>query len=960
MLFRRYCHHSKNFLFLWIFLVLLLSTGIVQAQLPDTLHIVSDDNYPPFIFRDDSGKLTGLLVDQWQLWSEQTGVPIQITGMDWGDAIARMYAGEYDIIETIFKNEERLQRLEFSEPYVKIDVPIFFSSKISGISGAESLHGFVVAVKSGDAAISTLKSRGIDDLQEYPSYEAIIAAAQREEVVVFAMDMPPAMYFLHKAGLQGKFRYTDPLYRGEFHRAVLKGNGAMLKAIEKGFDSIPDDALQHAERHWYGKQTESSNSLKQISLFLATILLITAFLAIWNRLLQQQVKSRTSMLQREMERSRGHAEALRESEEKYRLIVEDSNDPIFTFLPDGSLRYVNQAFADLIGDEPDKMLDRHIQDIFSDREYRGLVSTLISCIRTGVETTQEIRYSVHGELHYFLTSFNPLKDENGKVFTILCIAKNISKRKRAENALHEKSEELRQSEERLNLAIEGSGVGLWDWMIQTDEMIVNERWADMIGYTIAELKPMTIDVWRRLTNPDDAEITVELLKDHLAGKIESVDCEIRMQHKAGHWVWILSRGKITEWDSEGKPLRMTGTHLDITERIHNEEERNQLHERLQQAEKMEALGTLAGGVAHDLNNVLGILVGYAELLLLELPEGDSLRGHANQILNGGQRAAAIIQDLLTLARRGVRTTKTVNLNHIVEEFLASSDFDSLRKLYPEIEVTSTLDKDLPNIKGSELHLGKSLINLVANAMEAIPGAGKIFIETGMRHLDIPMDESGMPKTGDFLYLAISDTGSGIAEADQKRIFEPFYTKKVMGRSGTGLGLAVVWGTVKDHQGHIDVESHEGKGSRFTLYFPPSRDPITQEHIQIDRAEYLGHGEHILVVDDMEEQRSLATAMLTSLGYKVASVEDGHSAVEYVQAHQPDLVVLDMILTPEMDGLDTYRAILKIRPDQKAIVVSGYSETDRVHEIQELGAETFIRKPYVHETLGNAIRCTLDQ
>jgi CheY-like chemotaxis protein len=204
-------------------------------------------------------------------------------------------------------------------------------------------------------------------------------------------------------------------------------------------------------------------------------------------------------------------------------------------------------------------------------------------------------------------------------------------------------------------------------------------------------------------------------------------------------------------------------------------------------------------------------------------------------------------------------------------------------------------------------------------------------------------------------LVVSDTGAGISPEDMGKIFEPFYTRKKMGRSGTGLGTTIVWGTVQDHSGYIDVESTEGKGTTFTLYFPATRDKLAEDDVAADRESYSGNGESILVVDDMESQRQIATAVLTELGYRVMSVSSGEAAVEYLQSHTADLLVLDMIMDPGMDGLATYEKILQLNPEQKAIVVSGFSETDRVKEFQDLRSGEYLKKPFLMENLGLAVK-----
>ena len=242
----------------------------------------------------------------------------------------------------------------------------------------------------------------------------------------------------------------------------------------------------------------------------------------------------------------------------------------------------------------------------------------------------------------------------------------------------------------------------------------------------------------------------------------------------------------------------------------------------------------------------------------------------------------------------------------------------------------------------------------------MPNGGTLTIKTANQYLDRPIQGYDEVREGDYVVLSVSDTGEGIPAADLKRIFEPFYTKKVMGRSGTGLGLAVVWGTVKDHNGYINVQSEEEKGSTFTLYFPVTREEISAKRLPSPISEYLGKGETILVVDDVKGQRDLAEEMLEKLNYTVTSVSSGEEAVAYLKEHQVDLMVLDMIMDPGMDGLDTYRSILEIHPEQKAIIVSGFSESERVHSAQALGAGAYVKKPYVMEKLGLAVRKELDR
>jgi signal transduction histidine kinase len=265
-----------------------------------------------------------------------------------------------------------------------------------------------------------------------------------------------------------------------------------------------------------------------------------------------------------------------------------------------------------------------------------------------------------------------------------------------------------------------------------------------------------------------------------------------------------------------------GVTRDISERKLAEKQRKELEEQLQRAQKMEAIGTLAGGVAHDLNNILSGIISYPELLLMDLPPDSPFKQPIETIQESGKKAAAIVEDLLTLARRGVAVAEIVNLNDIISKYLMSPEFDKLSTFHPGVRIETNFDPGLLYIQGSSVHLSKTIMNLVSNAAEAMPGGGSLHISTQNQYIDRPIKGYDEVQEGDYAVIEIRDTGIGIPPEDLRQVFEPFYTKKVMGRSGTGLGMTVVWGTVKDHRGYIDLDSVQNKGTRFKLYFPVTR------------------------------------------------------------------------------------------------------------------------------------------
>jgi PAS domain S-box-containing protein len=412
------------------------------------------------------------------------------------------------------------------------------------------------------------------------------------------------------------------------------------------------------------------------------------------------------------------------------------------------------------------------------------------------------------------------------------------------------------------------------------------------------------------------------------------------------------------YDNSGNVQGIIGVGQDMTEKKQSEEDKRQLEKRLQLAEKMEALGRLAGGVAHDLNNTLGAIVGYPDLLLRKLPEDTPHKKAITTIKQSGQRAADIVRDLLTLARRGIPKSEIVNLNQVIWDHLGSPEFEKLKIHHPGMSVTLQLENDLLCIHGSPVHLTKTIMNLVTNAAEAIEMEGKITITSENRYVDkvVTRDELGL-QVGEYVVITIADTGIGIPPEDLKRIFEPFFSRKVMDRSGTGLGMAVVWGTVKDHNGYIDVKSKQGEGTTFTLFFPSTReepgDGNGNQPFLIEK--YKGDGQKILVVDDIKDQREISAGLLTALDYSVEAVNSGEEAIEYIKTAKVDLVILDMIMEPGMDGLDTFLKIMEIAPETKTIIASGFSETDRVRETLKKGACTYIQKPFTLEKIARIVR-----
>ncbi|MEI7637946.1 MAG: PAS domain S-box protein [Syntrophus sp. (in: bacteria)] len=655
---------------------------------------------------------------------------------------------------------------------------------------------------------------------------------------------------------------------------------------------------------------------------------------------------------------KGAEEKLRESELKYRSLFETSTQGILLYDRDGIIQMVNPSLINLLGAKfTEEIVGRPYLDFVHPDDREISAARVKNILHDAFETSSKINI---GQVALPIREHRIIKTNGDVVYVestgvalqyhgsthIQGIFRDISERKRAEDA-------LRESETKYRNLFDQATDGIMIMPVDGSYITVNESFAKLHGYdSPKELEYINLS---DLDTPETAKLAPERMQRIFAG--EAMKFEVEHYHKNGHILSLDVACNIINIEDKSYYI---GFHKDITEHKQAEKRNRDLEERLQRSEKMEALGILAGGVAHDLNNVLGIVVGYAEMLMDEMDEANPMRNDMKKILEGGNRSAAIVQDLLTLARRGVQTKKTVNLNATIADCQKLPEFEKVFSYNPHVELKMDLETDLLNIMGSPVHLGKTIINLVSNSVDAMPNGGLLKITTTNQYLDAPIQGYDNIREGDYVVLSVFDTGEGILERDIKRIFEPFYTKKVMGRSGTGLGLAVVWGTIKDHNGYINVESTEGKGTTFTLYFPVTRDEIAKVDNAIPVSEYIGKEESILVIDDIKEQRELAAKMLGKLNYKVKTVASGEEAVEYLRIEKAELLVLDMIMDPGMDGLDTYKAVLETHPGQKAIIVSGFSETEHVKEAKSLGAGDYLRKPYIQEKLGLAVRKELDR
>ena len=403
-----------------------------------------------------------------------------------------------------------------------------------------------------------------------------------------------------------------------------------------------------------------------------------------------------------------------------------------------------------------------------------------------------------------------------------------------------------------------------------------------------------------------------------------------------------------------RTLTWVAAFRDISARKHAEMSRLKMQEELTNAQRMKAIGLMAGSVAHDLNNILTAIVTFPELLLMKMGSEGKYREDIDLIRKAGKQAAEVVADLLTVTRGATSKKEVCDLNQVIDDYQRSLDFLQIQRDNPDTAFTFTLHSQLEHIEASSVHLTKTLINLVGNAVEAIGSKGTIEVATESRCLQKMKEGYEVIPPGTYTVLSVTDNGTGIAREDLPRLFEPFFSRKTLGRSGTGLGLTVIWNTVRDHHGYIDIHSGPG-GTCFELYFPISGKEATRAPVQGFALPPAGNGEKVLIVDDEQGQLDVTAALLRRLGYTPVTARDGLSAIDFLRRESVDLLLLDLWMDPGINGYETYREVLKIHPEQKAILASGYFRPEDSLTAHSLGIRQQLTKPYTIQSLAIALQ-----
>jgi len=1015
----------------WAACLVALLSGTAWAAPPPprtSVRVVMDQDYPPFVFRGPGGSLKGILVDQWALWAKRTGVAVQLDALPWGEAQRRMESGEYDVIDTIFSNPERRLRYDFTRPYARLDVPIFFSKDLSGISGPRDLPGFIVAAKRGDNSVEILKAEGVQNFLLFDDYEAIVGAARDGRVKVFTVDEPPALYYLIKMGIQDQFRESRPLYSGEFHRAVRKGDRELLALVEGGFSAIQPAEYQEISQRWYGTPLLSRRELR-LTLWIAAVSVGgLGLLLLWIWGLRRMVERRTAELRA------SHAYA--------RSIFDAVHDAVFIADGEGRILDFNARAIELFGVPRERILGWDLGCLSG-----GVAPWTLAGFRDRLEAARaggQALFEWQGALADGRTL--PLEvavrlDGTGPETRFVIAVRDITERKRIAEALH--------ASEQITRTISGNFTNgmIYQAVVEPDGTrrftYLSDSVAILYGATVAEAVADATLIYRQI-HPEDLPGLVEAENRAIQAvatfqheaRVVGPDGQIRWSsfvstprpRPDGSIVWdgmefIITDRKRSEealrereavyrslvraipdliftFDRAGAYLtihapkpeqlyapeemlwnrtvtevlpgtlgpqflaaigaaldtnavqelnysltvqgvekwletrfapcegdRVVAIVRDVTEARQVAERQRRLEGQLQQAQKLDSLGSLAGGVAHDMNNVLGAILVTATANQDNLPPGDPLHRALETIARAATRGGQMVKGLLNFARQTAMEQVIVDLNAELCEVARLLERTTLSKIRLELD----LAEGLRPIRGDAGSLVHAFMNLCVNAVDAMAEDGTLILST--RNLDDGQVEA-----------VVADTGTGMAPEVLRRALDPYFTTKEVGK-GTGLGLSMVYGIVKAHEGHLEIRSEPGRGTQVVLRFPALAGAAAEPATAPPPRPAGAHPLEVLVVDDDEFLRSSMEGLLEQLGHKATLATCGEDALARLDLGlRPDVVILDMNM-PGLGGAGTLPRLRALCPGTPVILATGKADQTALDLVASDRHVTLLAKPF---------------
>jgi PAS domain S-box-containing protein len=642
-----------------------------------------------------------------------------------------------------------------------------------------------------------------------------------------------------------------------------------------------------------------------------------------------------------------HSQAsLQENEEKYRTILDNIEDGYFEVDLKGDFTFFNNSVCRILGYSPLQMVGMNNRQYMDEKNAKKVFETFNRVYRTG-KPAKGFDWEViraDGSKGHVDASVTLITDEAGNRIGFRGIVRDITERKQAEK-------DLRESEEKYRQLVNYAPAGIYEVDFVKGKLAsANDVMSEYTGYSKDELLKMSApDFLTRESQKQMADRIARLIK----GKKIYGSAEYKARAKDGREFWMLVNARYF-YDKYGKLKSAMVVAHDITDRKRALEEKSRLEDRLQQAQKMEAIGTLAGGIAHDFNNILSVIIGYTELILMSGNVDAEVKQNLKEIFNASKHARDMVKQILAFSRQSKQERKPIQVAHIVKEAIKM-----LRASLPTtILIQQQIEKDTGIIEADPTQIHQVLMNLCTNAAHAMNGKdGVMQISLSNVELDhAALEMAPDLKPGSYLKLSVSDTGHGIAPDAYEKIFDPYFTTKKK-EEGTGLGLAVVQGIVKSHNGAVTVESEVGKGTTFHVYLPVIMRKLTAEE-EISTPLPMGH-ESILFVDDEQPLVEIGKQMLQRLGYTVATRTSSVEALELFKANPDrfDLIITDIVM-PNMTGEKLAEKMMDIRSDIPVILCTGYSEKITRKHASDMGIQSFLMKPLVMRDLATTVRQAL--
>ncbi|WP_051327125.1 PAS domain-containing hybrid sensor histidine kinase/response regulator [Desulfatibacillum aliphaticivorans] len=624
------------------------------------------------------------------------------------------------------------------------------------------------------------------------------------------------------------------------------------------------------------------------------------------------------------------------------MVLDQIHDYVTVTDTKGVITYVNNAVKTNLGYTQGELVGLSTE-VYGEKSGHGATQQEIfqKTLQDGRWHGEVVNRTIHGREVFLDSRVQKVFDDSGECIALCGVSTDITERKKIE-------QDLIKSKEQYVLAINGARDGIWDWDLHDNSLFLSPRWKEMIGYCDEEL-PNIFSSFEDRLHPEDKPVVLKYVENYLLGKTPAYSIEFRLRHKDGSYRWIQARGGALR-DENGVPYRMAGSHTDITEQ-------KSFEEKIQQAQKMESIANLASGIAHDFNNILTPIMGLAEMLTEDLRTGSPEQIKVKEIFKASERARDLISQILAFGRKSEEKLGPVKFQYILDDVLTLC-----RSSIPKnIEIQSAIQKNCGAIWANATQLHQIAMNLITNAYHAMENMDGAKIEVSLREVDRGSDDHGSSEIlGDRqLLFSVSDTGAGIPPEIMDKIFEPYFTTKKQGK-GTGLGLAVVYGILKEYGGDIRIESDVGKGSTFHLYFPMMEKPGEFERSTEIPKIKTGH-EHILIVDDEPALVNLVKTLLNRLGYQVTARLGAMEALEAFKANPEnyDAVISDMAM-PKMTGDRLAAEMKKIRPDIPVMICTGFSERLNKEKAEAIGIEGFLMKPFNKNNLAVMLRKVLDQ